>query len=197
MRHHRLLQKCSLKERCLLEKQLWNAWIVHPLKGTDMSVKNKASMTVDVGEACVVVRLQFSESTAQEVTKCLRKKDFAGGLRASAPIKSMLLDCIGDRRVGLTVKGMEVQQRLGGSTLEKLLASIVGVSWTSTANYFRNSTNEFICATQNPADGVVMFLEFSNIPFLEQLRTVRQDIGGFPLLTSLVPKITIFAGAKR
>ena len=188
------------------------------------SASNKVNLTVDLGRARLIVRLQFSERTAQEIAKCLRRKDIAGAYRAASALKQMLLDCITTRRVGFKLKGFEFEQYVGVPALEaegglaagvvaklldKFMDKIVDLIWTGIVNYFKNTAHEFIRATEDPADGVVMYLEFTEIPLLEQIRKARQGVGGFlsavaginfaPLLqvASLVPRITIFAGCNR
>jgi hypothetical protein len=188
---------------------------------------NQVSVLVDLGGARVVVRLQFSEATAQEIAQALRRKDIAGAWRIAKSMDRMLRDVVTRRSGGFTLRGFELEEYVGepeygeaegaGKTLlaglaekllDKILDKLMDLAWEGIANYFKNTATEFIRATEDPADGIVVYAAFVNIPGFAQIRNLRQGVSGvlsgslgslLPTLDLTVPRpsISVHAGCSQ
>lgn len=186
-----------------------------------VSGTNRVSLTVNLGKASITVRFQFSEKTAQEIAKALRRQDIAGAWRVAKTLDNMLREVIKSRSVGFKLIGFELEEYLGVSTegllpaigaralasvgvalLQKLLDKFVDFVWELTANYFKATANDFIRATENPSDGVTMYISCLNVPGLAQIRNLRE--GG--VLSAILPSldksvirtsISVFPGCNR
>src|SRR5205823_5926798 len=74
---------------------------------------NRIGVTVDLGGARIVVRLQFAEATAQEIAQALRRKDIATAWRIAKTMDGMLRQAIASRSGGFVVRGFELEEYAG------------------------------------------------------------------------------------
>lgn len=186
--------------------------VVPPPPATCM---NRSNVTVNLGGARIVVRLQFSERTAQEIAQALRRGDIAGAWRIAKTLDNSIREQIRNRSVGFNLIGFELETYTGvseevpvlvakgvGWLLEKIADKLFDLLWDAVANYFKNTAQEFIRATEDPADGVVVYAAFVNMPGLTAIRNFRA--GGilntlFPSLDQSIsrPSISIHAGCNK
>lgn len=176
---------------------------------------NRSNVTVNLGGARIVVRLQFSERTAQEIAQALRRGDIAGAWRIAKTLDNSIREQIRNRNVGFNIIGFELEAYTGvseevpalvakgiGWLLEKIADKLFNLLWEAIANYFKSTAQEFIRAAEDPADGIVVYVAFVNLPGLTAIRNFRA--GGvmnvlFPTLDQSIPRpsISIHAGCKK
>lgn len=176
---------------------------------------NRSNVTVNLGGARIVVRLQFSERTAQEIAQALRRGDIAGAWRIAKTLDNSIREQIRNRNIGFNIIGFELEAYTGvseevpalvakgiGWLLEKIADKLFNLLWEAIANYFKSTAQEFIRAAEDPADGIVVYVAFVNLPGLTAIRNFRA--GGvmnvlFPTLDQSIPRpsISIHAGCKK
>lgn len=148
---------------------------------------SSTSVIVDLGQARLSVKLKFSERTAQEIAQALRRNDIAGAWRIAKTLNNSLIDQIKKQSIGFKLIGFELESYVGLSNessvrlpqkalewfLEKIADKLFDILWDSVANYFKNTAQEFIKATENQLDGVTITLTFVNLPGLNVIKNLR------------------------
>jgi hypothetical protein len=173
------------------------------------STANDVGVIINLIRGAITVKIRLSEKTAQEIATYLRRRDAAtpiqimrralGGLEALAR---------GELRVGFRIEGeaellqeylaelseMEnlapvavaaggaaamLGRKVGAEVLTHIAKKLVDLIWTAILRYLQNKANDFIAATENPANGVTVLIAFDGIDSLKRIGQARRgDVAG-------------------
>jgi hypothetical protein len=161
---------------------------------------NRVGLVVDIPKERLVIKMRLTEAHAQRVAQAIKQNDIAGALHTLQVLRDVIRGLLtGATTAGLTVirpvtsanelfEGQAAVAGAGGAAagaaatgaaesaaswlLKKIGDKLFDLVWKLIENYFRNKGQEFMAAANDPADGVTVFITFSNLKPLSVAREV-------------------------
>ena len=182
----------------------------------DKCLANRVGVIVDLPKESLIIKIRLMEDNAQRIAQALKRNDIASAVHIARTVSDLLRGVLtGSTQTGLTVvppvstaKEMmeqfaQTSEASGGAAAARGGAASSALTWVLTKvgeklfnfiwglieNYFKNKKQEFIAAADDAADGVTLYITFSNLKLLSVVREVMQGNYARAALALVSPQI--------